>query len=148
MLLHLAGDDPTAEGARLYRSMLDKAILERDLSIAAELQQALLPSPRAGPRRLDKGGPIAGVFNDAVFEQETVELQEGDRVIVFSDGLTEAVNNHGDDFGEDRLLDCLQNHRELNPDDLLNWVFDEVRRFCAPAPQSDDLTALVLRYLG
>jgi sigma-B regulation protein RsbU (phosphoserine phosphatase) len=77
-----------------------------------------------------------------------VPLRDDDLLVAFSDGVTETVNNDGSEFGEERLLDCILSHRTLAPDDLLNRVFAEVRDFCAGAPQSDDLTALVVRYSG
>jgi steroid delta-isomerase-like uncharacterized protein len=263
-LLQLAGEGHTGESLPLYQGMLDKALLERELAIASEIQQALLPSPLqggngydvaaasvacraiggdffdyfdlpsggfafalgdvagkgppaallagliqgifagraqlgsgpaetlahvnevlvrraiesrfatilygtladgqltycnaghnppflmagSGPRRLDTGGPVVGVFKDTAFEQEAVHLHEGDLLIAFSDGVTEAINNDGEEFGEERLLECIQSNRSLTADDLLKRLFDDVRRFCAGAPQSDDLTALVLRYSG
>ena len=88
------------------------------------------------------------MFKDAAFEEETVELEPGDAVVAFSDGLTEALNQAGELFGDDRLLSCLATSRELEPAQVLRRLFDTVGQFTGGAPQSDDMTALVLRYFG
>jgi sigma-B regulation protein RsbU (phosphoserine phosphatase) len=75
----------------------------------------------------------------------TVE-DPGDVLVAFSDGITEAINNVGEEFGEDRLLECIKTHRELQPKHLLERVFETVRQFSGDSTQYDDLTALVLRY--
>ena len=62
---------------------------------------------RRGVRRLEQGGVIIGAFPDATFDEETVQLNPGDVVVVFSDGVTEAMNVDGAEFGEQRLLSSI-----------------------------------------
>jgi hypothetical protein len=102
----------------------------------------------SGPRRLCKSGLILGAFEQVRFEEETVQLDPGDVLVIVSDGITEAFSADQEEFGDDRLLSCVQAHRELEPSALLEHVLDGVRQFTAGAPQSDDLTGLVLRYTG
>jgi sigma-B regulation protein RsbU (phosphoserine phosphatase) len=97
-------------------------------------------------RRLETGGLILGLFPHAVYEDETLDLQPGDRLIVFSDGVTEAFNAAGEDFGEERLLACVEASRDRRPADLLDAVLDAVRSFMAGAVPPDDITVLVLQY--
>jgi len=101
---------------------------------------------RGGVRRLDKGGLILGLFPQAAYEEETLELEDGDTLVVFSDGVTEAMNAAGDEFGEERLLPCLDEHRGRTPEQLRDRILASVRTFAASAAQNDDVTALVLRY--
>lgn len=101
---------------------------------------------RHGVRRLETGGLIVGLFPRATFEEETIQLEQGDTLVVFSDGVTEALNLAGDDFGEERLLACLEEHRGCRPEVLLDKIFGSVRTFASSAAQNDDVTALVLRY--
>jgi phosphoserine phosphatase RsbU/P len=101
---------------------------------------------RNGVRRLDRGGLILGLFPHAVYEEETLELADGDTLVVFSDGVTEALNAAGDEYGEERLLTCLDAHPGCPPRDLLENILADVRAFAASAAQHDDVTALVLRY--
>ncbi len=101
-----------------------------------------------GVRRLTHGGPIVGAFADARFEQTSVALVPGEWVVVFSDGLSEALNPAGEEFGDSRLVDAVCAHADEKPEALIDTLFGVVRRFCAGAPQRDDLTVLALRYRG
>jgi serine phosphatase RsbU (regulator of sigma subunit)/predicted ester cyclase len=101
-----------------------------------------------GVRRLEKGGLIIGAFKEITFHEETVELDPGDVLVVFSDGVTEALSVDGIEFGEDRLLSCVNANRGATATVLLDCLIDAVREFTVGAEQSDDLTALVLRYSG
>jgi sigma-B regulation protein RsbU (phosphoserine phosphatase) len=101
---------------------------------------------KGGVRRLEVGGPIVGLFEHAVFQEETVVLAPGDWLIVFSDGVSEAMAANGDEYGEARILSVVDRQTSLAPYDLLQAIFADVRAFTKGAPQSDDITALVLRY--
>jgi sigma-B regulation protein RsbU (phosphoserine phosphatase) len=98
--------------------------------------------------RLDKGGLILGLFEHAVFEEETVKLEPGDLLVAFSDGVTEALSAAGEEYGEPRLLECVEANREKSVPDLLDAILASVRAFTVGAVQSDDVTALVVRYVG
>jgi serine phosphatase RsbU (regulator of sigma subunit)/pSer/pThr/pTyr-binding forkhead associated (FHA) protein len=101
-----------------------------------------------GTRRLERGGVVLGLFDHATFEEETLTIKPGDTVVIFSDGVTEAFNSAGEEFGDDRLVRVVEGHREKSPDALLDALVGEVRAFCGDAPQSDDLTMMVVRYNG
>jgi serine phosphatase RsbU (regulator of sigma subunit) len=100
----------------------------------------------SGLRRLEVGGPIVGLFEGATFQEETVTLSPGDVLIVFSDGVSEALSASGEEYGESRILTTAKAHPDASPNDLLQAIFSDVRTFTKGAPQSDDITALVLRY--
>ena len=99
-------------------------------------------------RRLDIGGMVLGLFEHAAFEEETLRLQPGDVIVAFSDGVTEALNADGDEYGDDRLLAAVAAHRGQPPQELLDGVLADVRVFCGDATQSDDLTIVLVRYAG
>ena len=71
---------------------------------------------RNGVRRFETGGLILGLFPHATYEEETVQLEDGDTLVVFSDGVTEAFNEAGDEFGEERLLRCVGEHLDCAPE--------------------------------
>jgi serine phosphatase RsbU (regulator of sigma subunit) len=96
--------------------------------------------------RLETGGLILGLFPQATYEEETLQLEQGDVLVIFSDGVTEAFNSAGEEFGESRLLECLHANRQCEPAQLLQKVLSSVQKFTAGAAQSDDVTALVLKY--
>jgi sigma-B regulation protein RsbU (phosphoserine phosphatase) len=99
-----------------------------------------------GVRRLERGGPIVGLFEGATYEEERLTLTPGDWLIVFSDGISEAMSASGDEYGEERIIDCIQRNTALDPSRLLDALFSDVRDFARGAAQSDDITAMVLRY--
>jgi sigma-B regulation protein RsbU (phosphoserine phosphatase) len=101
---------------------------------------------KGGVRRLEVGGPIVGLFEHAAYQEETVVLEPNDWLIVFSDGVSEAMSASGDEYGEERILAVVDRETSLAPADLLQAIFADVRMFTKGAPQSDDITALVLRY--
>jgi serine phosphatase RsbU (regulator of sigma subunit) len=102
----------------------------------------------SGLRRLSSGGTIVGIFPDITYEQETVTLDPGDLVVVFSDGVTEAFNAEWEEFGNDRLVDCVLANATLPPVALLEQIMAAVHGFVKDAVQSDDVTVVVLRYTG
>jgi phosphoserine phosphatase RsbU/P len=106
----------------------------------------LVVSPGGQMRRLECGGPIVGLFEGAVFEQETVSLALDDWLIVFSDGVSEALSAAGDEYGEERIVEVVRRNMSATPQQLLDAMFADVRGFARGAAQSDDITAMVLRY--
>ncbi|HXW05696.1 MAG TPA: SpoIIE family protein phosphatase [Vicinamibacterales bacterium] len=101
---------------------------------------------KSGFRRLECGGPIVGLFEGASYEEETVTLERGDWLIVFSDGVSEALSASGEEYGESRILAVVQENTGADPQRLLESLFADVRDFARGAAQSDDITAMVLRY--
>lgn len=102
----------------------------------------------SGVQRLEEGGPVVGLLEFAPYAQAEVQLVPGDTVLVFSDGVSEAENSHGEEFGDDRVLASLQAAVGTNAETLVAQVFDAVRAFTAGTAQGDDITAMVIRYLG
>ncbi|HVB38431.1 MAG TPA: SpoIIE family protein phosphatase [Vicinamibacterales bacterium] len=101
-----------------------------------------------GSRRLETGGPVVGLLPGAPYEEEIVVLAPGDLLVVFSDGISEAFDAAGDDFGDDRILQVVEAHAAEPVPDLMAALLEAVRAFCIGAMQSDDQTVVLLRYLG
>ena len=100
-------------------------------------------------RRLRTGGLIVGLFEEAEYEQEVVTLNPGDTLITFSDGVSEATNTEGTEFGDERILDGVQATQPgVAPRELIHQVMSAVRHFTVGEPQSDDITVLVVRFRG
>lgn len=93
--------------------------------------------------RLLVGGGVLGVLPDQSYSQETVQLAPGDRVILFTDGVTEACDSQGEEFGEARLLRLLEEHRGLSAHALKEAIMAGVSEFTGGHP-TDDATLLVL----
>lgn len=96
--------------------------------------------------RLTAGGTMLGVFEDPGFPEETVSLQCGDTLVVFSDGVTEALNGLGEEFTDARLLESVTRHRKETPQIILDALLDHVRTFCGDAAPNDDITSVVMRF--
>lgn len=98
--------------------------------------------------RLDQGGPILGLFDGVQFEETAVGLDPGDFVVLFSDGISEALSAGGEEFGEARIVEAVRSVPEAEPRPVLEAIFEAVRTFTAGTPQGDDVTAMVVRYRG
>ena len=103
---------------------------------------------RGTVRRLGEGGMVLGLFGHAQFEQATLSLDPGDVLVVFSDGVSEAIDAAGEEFGDDRIESCIGANLHLEPAALLEHLLAAVRHFSEGTVQRDDVTALVLRYTG
>jgi len=103
---------------------------------------------RSGVRRLEWGGMVVGAFEHATFDEDTQQLWPGDVLVAYSDGVTEARDSSGDEFGEERLLTCVEANCTRSPAEIMDCLLSAVREFSAGMAQSDDLTMLVLRYTG
>jgi serine phosphatase RsbU (regulator of sigma subunit) len=103
------------------------------------------PASGLAVRRLDVGGPVVGLLPGAPYESATIQLQPGDVLVAYSDGLTEAENSQGDEFGDDRLISAVEEGRRGTADEILQHVLSEARRFVGRQPFRDDLTLLVAR---
>lgn len=93
--------------------------------------------------RLSTGGIALGMFEHAAYEQHELAVRPGDRLVLFTDGLTEAENAEGVDFGDDRLVDTIVTHRDRPASELLNAVFERAREFTAGA-FADDATLITV----
>jgi len=96
--------------------------------------------------RLDRGGFLLGVFDEPRLEEEQVQLGPGDSVVLFSDGVSEARNRSGEEFGDARVLVTAAAARGNHPDRTVDGLLDAVWRFRGGTPPEDDVTVVVLCY--
>jgi len=94
--------------------------------------------------RLESTATVLGLFRDWDCLVEERTLRAGDILAIYTDGITEAFNDAGEEFGEERLVDSLRRHRHLPASDIVSAVVDEVRRF-SPHEQQDDITLTVAK---
>jgi serine phosphatase RsbU (regulator of sigma subunit) len=100
----------------------------------------------SGVRKLETGGMIVGLFPYASYQQEDVQLAAGDALAIFSDGVSEALNGSGEEYGEARIQDAVAPNWLEPSDAVLQALLESVRGFAQGAPQNDDVTALIVRY--
>src|SRR5206468_7381981 len=94
--------------------------------------------------RLAIGGPVLGLLPDAVFQQGTVKLASGDVLLLFSDGVSEAMNASDEEFSEGRLQALLTENSHEPAQVIIERIPAAVHAFTRPIPWHDDLTMLVL----
>jgi serine phosphatase RsbU (regulator of sigma subunit)/pSer/pThr/pTyr-binding forkhead associated (FHA) protein len=108
----------------------------------------VLVSASSGVRRLETGGVVLGLFEHAAFEEETLTLAPGDFIVAFSDGVTEALNEAGEEYMDGRLLACIERHKARAPQEILEALLADVRTFAGDTAPNDDVTIVMVRYGG
>jgi sigma-B regulation protein RsbU (phosphoserine phosphatase) len=91
------------------------------------------------------GGPVIGAFHGSRYEQETIEMGQGDVLVAYTDGLTEARNILGEEFGEHRLRRILVEAHDSPPALLSDQIVKSVRDWSRDTVQEDDLTLVVIK---
>jgi phosphoserine phosphatase RsbU/P len=97
-------------------------------------------------QQLANGGALLGVFAEWSYEDSLVRLYPGDRLLLFTDGITEAGMEHGEEFGEERVIASAHNSASLSTKEVKTSLLDEVRKFSA-SPMEDDATLIVISAL-
>ncbi len=95
--------------------------------------------------KLSIGGPVAGVIPLFSFEEETITFNQDELLILFSDGITEAMNSNEDEFNEKRLEEVIINNRHETSEKLIEVILKEVGNFTGDTPQMDDMTIVVIK---
>ncbi len=94
---------------------------------------------------LSVGGLLLGIFPEAVYETASITLKAGDVLTLYSDGVTEARNPGGEEYGEERLEAFLRKHQAIQPEELVNALISEIQKFTSAAQLADDVTVVVIR---
>jgi sigma-B regulation protein RsbU (phosphoserine phosphatase) len=101
-----------------------------------------------GQVTLERGGIVLGIMESADYEEDDVALESGDWVVLYTDGITEAIDRAGEQFGEERLCALLKSlPRELTARDVVDRILAELEGFLDGEEARDDMTLMVLRVL-
>ncbi len=103
------------------------------------------PDPRAGRHGASASSSTTARCSSATSIEETIPLQPGDLYLLFTDGISEAMNAHDDLFGESRLGRLVESHADLPSEELRERVLREIAAFVGDAPQHDDMTMILLK---
>ena len=140
--LLMCGNTPLRKFITCFYSELD--IITRKLTFTNAGHNPPMLVRRDGECiQLEEGGRVIGAFCDSTFTQQEIQLYDGDKLLLFTDGVTEARNAAGDEFGEQRLQACLRSYVGRNAAELRTLILDEVTAFCA-GNFDDDATLMVL----
>ncbi len=94
---------------------------------------------------LDHGGPPLGAFDFVGYEEQTVGLEDGDTLLLYTDGLTESRDTRAVEFGDARVRQLLRRHRDLPAGELLATIRRELNDYCGQERLDDDVTLIVMK---
>jgi phosphoserine phosphatase RsbU/P len=107
---------------------------------------ALLFRAKAGTlTRMNSSCPPIGISPEEICELASTDLITGDVLVFYTDGVTEAQNQLGEEFGTERLSDLVRRGSSLSAEDLMNDIFSSAANFCSEAGFNDDVTILVIK---
>ncbi len=86
-----------------------------------------------------------GVFDPFSFQQNVVQLEQGDMLILYTDGVTEALNQAREQFGQERLVEVILRYGSSSSKELLDGIIESVKEFSQEQPQNDDITVMIVR---
>jgi serine phosphatase RsbU (regulator of sigma subunit) len=135
-------------------AVVDLSARTMTIARAGHCPLVYVPGPHAesrAPRALQPDGMVLGlqfdtgeIFNRTL-EELTLPLGAGDLFLLYTDGISEAMNAEGDYFGETRLAELAQQHADLSSDELSARILSEVKAFAGSAAQHDDMTMVLLK---
>jgi serine phosphatase RsbU (regulator of sigma subunit)/pSer/pThr/pTyr-binding forkhead associated (FHA) protein len=150
-------DNPATVMSRVNRGLCRRAVASRFVTaFYAQLGSGVLRYCNAGHNppflvrsdgvsRLESGGTVLGLFDRSAYDMGEERVTAGDVLVLFSDGVTEAENNQGEEFGDDRLAQCLKAVGARSATETLESVQKELAAFCGSAAARDDVTLMVVK---
>lgn len=97
------------------------------------------------PKELEEGGLILGAMSMTPYTEQNITLRTGDLLVFYTDGVTEALNeDETEEFGKERLLDCIKNNRNSTAEEVQRNIIEEVLKF-SKGKQYDDITLIVIK---
>jgi sigma-B regulation protein RsbU (phosphoserine phosphatase) len=112
---------------------------------AGHVEPVLISIAKDKISRLDKGGFLTGFMEEAAYEKETMQLESGDILLAFTDGVPEVENKAGEEFGIDAMIDFVKEHHELSAGDLTDSLFKAINDFSQKTKFRDDFTLITLK---
>ncbi|HTO94509.1 MAG TPA: PP2C family protein-serine/threonine phosphatase, partial [Bacteroidota bacterium] len=104
-------------------------------------------SGAGSPKRLGTGGLVVSIVEEFPYQEDTVSLAPGDVVVVYSDGITEAVDPRAEQFGDTNIQSVVVANRALGASGIIDAIVGAVRQHAATAAQADDMTIVVIKRL-
>jgi sigma-B regulation protein RsbU (phosphoserine phosphatase) len=134
---------PDAKYATLFLGIYDGATRRFTYANGGHLQPILI-SEDGSSQLLSSGGTVVGLFDNVSFPEATVQLQPGDVLVTYSDGVTEPENDYGE-FGEERLIQLVRDNRHLPLERITEIVINAVADWIGENEQPDDVTLVLAR---
>ena len=137
----LYASTPREKYVTLFYGVYDSATRKLAYTNAGHLPPVLFRRDRI--QRLEGGGTVVGLFPSAPYTQTEIEIEPGDLLLAFTDGMTEPENTYGQEFGEERLLDVAQRARSSPPEVMMNEIYRAVSDWTGSPELQDDMTLVV-----
>jgi sigma-B regulation protein RsbU (phosphoserine phosphatase) len=141
--LHLYLNTSSERYATLFYASYDADSRLLHYTNAGHLPPLLLVSDHL--RKLEEGGMVVGLFQDASYEQGSIKLEPGSLLVAYSDGLVEPENVYGEQFGVDRLAEEILRRRDERPEVLAESLIRAAEEWGGSAEQADDITVIVMQ---
>lgn len=129
----------------LFYGVLDISKHELHYSNAGHDHPYLFSNSGHSFSRLEAGGIVLGFMADSEYVETRIGIEPGGCLVIYSDGITEAMNEAEIDFGENRLFKVLQGCMDASAAQMIEKILDSVKDFAGANPQADDMTLLVLK---
>jgi len=104
----------------------------------------LIFSPERKSIPLKTHGLVLGTKKDVTYQEEEISINPGDRLLIYSDGIPEAMNEKKEEFGDERLLEIVQQYRDYSADALIENIIAALNLHFGVVPQNDDMTMVLL----
>lgn len=111
-------------------------------------ENPILVRSAGGIQRLGTGGLVLGIMESVSYEEETVLLEPGDVLVLYSDGITESMNTSQEQFGDDRLMSLVKDSRTDSGPGILDTVMKAAKEHAGKEPQADDMTVVVVKRIS
>ncbi len=98
--------------------------------------------------KLSEGGLLLGVVRNAEYVEGTTDFKADDTLLMYTDGVTEAMNAEGEEFGEERIISVVKENKAMNPEELLREIERNVEEFHGSSQYSDDFTLIAVKRTG
>jgi len=134
---------PSSEFVTMFYAELDHSSGRLLYSSAGHNPPILVRNENIKP--LELGGTPLALFEDADYELHEISLVADDTIVMYTDGVTEAMNDQLEQFGTERLETIIKQHSKASSEELTEHIIKEVRQFTSGAAQSDDITLLIVR---
>jgi len=144
----LSKNNETAMFATTFIGLLNVNTGELQL-VNAGHNPPIIGNDQKGYNFIDVDQNIAlGIFEDFKFTANKMKINPGDKILLYTDGITEAFNEAGEQFSEERLLEIMNNEKNETSQQLVTNIRQEIKKFVKNAEQSDDITILAVSYYG
>jgi len=138
-------DSKTGMFVTLFLGILDNQTMNMSYVNAGHNPPLVFRAESGKIEELRPTGIAIGILEDIPYDQESVHLNNGDIVVLYTDGVTEAINTHTEEFGVPRLIQTVQNSVSLPVEEIVSTIVSSVSTFSGVQPQHDDITLLVIK---